>query len=108
MIPTFGTTSRHDQRSIIPSQLLHTNITDIASDLGQHRGDLSLERLFLITPWTVFQFARLGFLDQEGARRVRLFDKLVLFLAECRAGDNIVDAEGESDVSWDDRSGEMV
>ena len=80
------------------AQLLHANIADVASDLGQYTTDHRFKRLLLVTPWLILEFPHLRFLDELLALFIRGFDEMVFLGSEDGTGDDVVDAEGETNV----------
>ncbi len=75
---TLGTTSSHDKRGVVSAQLLHTDVSNISTDVGEHLGDFGFQCLLLVATWLVLQETFLGTDDELFASCVRLLDHRVL------------------------------
>jgi hypothetical protein len=102
---TLRTTSRHDQRRVVPTKLLHTNLSNLITNLWQISRDLTLERLFGVWTGKTLKLALGGLTDVGVGFAVSDGDEVVLFSAELDTGSDVRDTDRETLVGCGWRGG---
>jgi hypothetical protein len=93
---TLRTASSHDQRRVVATQFLHTDLSNLITNLRQVSRDLTLERLFGVRTGEALEFPFGGLTDVVVGFAVGDRNEVVLFGAELDAGRDVGDTDGET------------
>ena len=93
---TLRTTSGHDERSVVSTEILHTKLADLSSDLGQRSRNFLFEGSILVTTRGVLQKTFLRFVNEPITEVISIFDFAVFAVVQFRPRNHIVDAERET------------
>ena len=88
----------------MPAELLHANLSDLVTDVGEDRRDHGLQGLLLVTTGLILQEALLGARNKVVTLCIRLPDHRVFLFGKNGAWDNVVDTERETVVCYDAKS----